>query len=272
MKFIPIVLALTVCLVASGHADEPKHGATDVPDFLPEGTTALPEMTLNNASAYKHENRLLLVLDTVPESGLQQMPRICNVVEAVHWLGGESEEPLTLLSEITEWSVKLKDAPTNRPPVLVLTLDAKPRLFDDRVISTADDDGVIHLPAKFARTTGEKLRFEPQPHKNTVGYWTVEQDTAEWQFRVDKAGEYEVEIFQGCGKGQGGSNVDVVVGEQTLSFVVEDTGHFQNFVWRKLGRLTLSASDRSVLKLVATRKAVNAVMDAREIRLIPVNE
>jgi hypothetical protein len=79
-----------------------------------------------------------------------------------------------------------------------------------------------------------------------------------------------VQILQGCGKGQGGSEVAVVVGEEKVLFTVEDTGHFQNFKRRTIGTLTLTAPGRHTLRIQPVRKAKNAVMDVRQVRLVLV--
>ncbi len=213
---------------------------------------------------------MIVELTEVPSNNKLPLPRMANVVESVVWIGGDPRQTMTVNSEIETWSVNLKyAAPKSERKFLQLKLDATPTLFTGKIVAEAGDDGVITLPAKFARTYGSKLRFEPQPHKNTVGYWTVEKDYAEWHFKVKSDTTYDVEILQGCGKGHGGSGAEIQVGDQKLAFTVQDTGHFQNFRRRQLGQIKLKANDDVTLKLVATKKAAGAVMDCREIRLVP---
>ena len=131
--------------------------------------------------------------------------------------------------------------------------------------------GRITLAAHDAVTHGENLRYEPQPHKNTVGYWSRQEDWCEWHLAVPKAGRYTVEILQGCGKGHGGSEVALVVGVQEIVFTVEETGHFQNFKNRTLGTIELAAGDDQTLALRPRTKAAGAVMDVRQVRLIPAD-
>lgn len=130
-------------------------------------------------------------------------------------------------------------------------------------------DGTVTLAAKDAVTHGEMLRYEPQPNKNTLGYWTRVEDWAEWRFKLARGGRYEVHVLQGCGGGQGGSQVAVKIGRQELKFTVEDTGHFQNFKDRALGTVSLEAGEQS-LEVRPIIKAAKAVMDVRLVRLIPV--
>lgn len=129
--------------------------------------------------------------------------------------------------------------------------------------------GDLRLQARDAMVHGELLRYEPEPHKNVLGYWTRVDDWAEWKFQVPVSGEYEVEIQQGCGDGSGGAEVDVLIGEAKLSFVVQETGHFQKMILRNLGTVKLEAGTQT-LELRPRSKPGVAVMDVRRIVLRPV--
>jgi arylsulfatase A len=131
-------------------------------------------------------------------------------------------------------------------------------------------DGTITLPAKWARVHGTQLRYEPLPHKNTLGYWTQPTDWAEFEFTVTQPGTFIVEPHQGCGTGQGGSVVEFTVAGQTLAMTVEDTGHFQNFKPRNIGTVKLTEPGRYTLTVRPKSKAKAAVMDLRQIVLRPV--
>lgn len=132
-------------------------------------------------------------------------------------------------------------------------------------------DGTITLAARTADVHGEQLRFEPLPHKNTLGYWTNAADWASFEFEVEKPGAFEVELLAGCGRGSGGSTVEVTIGNEKLSFPVEETGGFQEFRPRTIGRVTLNKTGRHLLAVRATNKPGPAVMDLRQVRLLPVN-
>ncbi len=130
-------------------------------------------------------------------------------------------------------------------------------------------DGSVVLPAKSADVHGVQLRYEAQPHKNTLGYWTKADDWASWEFQVTRPGSFRVEILQGCGAGQGGSEVAINVADQTLSFTVEDTGGFQNFRARDIGSVRLDRPGRYMLSVRPKTKARSAVMDVRAVTLKP---
>lgn len=60
------------------------------------------------------------------------------------------------------------------------------------------------------------------------------------------------------------------VGGKRFDFVVEDTGHFQNFTPRRIGRVELPAG-KYTLAIKPQRKQAAAVMDIRRVVLLPVN-
>jgi pimeloyl-ACP methyl ester carboxylesterase/lysophospholipase L1-like esterase len=128
----------------------------------------------------------------------------------------------------------------------------------------------ITLHASNATVHATMMRYEPQTNKNCLGYWTKAEDWADWTFDLPRAGSFEVEVWQGCGKGQGGSDVAVEVGGKRFDFVVEDTGHFQNFTPRRVGRVELPAG-KHTLAIKPQRKQAAAVMDIRRVMLLPVN-
>ncbi len=134
-------------------------------------------------------------------------------------------------------------------------------------VNQAAPSGLVLLEAKDAQVVGEKLRYENQPQKDTLGFWVNPTDYAQWKCSVPQAGRYAIEVLQGCVKG--GSTVDVQVGGQSVRFTVEDTGHFQRFVPRRVGHLELSAGDTTVVVRPSEKKG-GAVMDLRRVTLVRV--
>ncbi len=151
------------------------------------------------------------------------------------------------------------------PRVRALILRPAP---EGEPIGQALDRSVL-LHARDVTLHSTKLQYETKPHKNTVGYWVNVTDQVCWDFTVSRGGRFDVEIHQGCGKGHGGSRVALEVAGQKLEFTVNDTGHFQNFVPRKVGTVRLAKGEyRFWIKPV--KKASGAIMDVRQIRLLPV--
>jgi hypothetical protein len=143
-------------------------------------------------------------------------------------------------------------------------------------------DGVVTLHGRDATVLGTVLRYEPAEAKQTLGYWTRPGDAAVWTFTVTQPGSFDVEVLQGCGTGQGGSRMRVRVGPvagpgglwtggaSSLSFTVEDTGGFQAFRPRVIGRVPLAVG-RHALRIEPERIAKAAACDIRQVRLLPVD-
>ena len=131
-------------------------------------------------------------------------------------------------------------------------------------------NGVITLHARTALVSGVMLRFEPLPHKNTLGFWVNKDDYATFDFTVEKPGTFTVEVLQGCGKGSGGAEVELAAGDEKLTFIVKDTGGFQAFEAREVGILKVEKPGRHTLTVKAKTKPGVAVMDLRQIVLKPV--
>ena len=131
-------------------------------------------------------------------------------------------------------------------------------------------DGTITLPGKWGDAHGKQLRFEPLPHKDTFGFWTVKEDYLTWEFEVTKPGVFEVELMQGCGKGSGGAEVELSVGDSMTTHTVKETGGFQAFERLTAGVLTIPGAGRHTLTVKARTKPGVAVMDLRQVVLRPI--
>ncbi len=219
--------------------------------------------------------QLELMVEKLPKNRKIDIPRLNNRIGAVYLAADKTRKAIRFSPDIRHWVVTLpKNAKTPLTAIVEIKDDAPydPAISGPRTVQP-NPDGVIELYARDAVTHGRLLRFEPQPHKNTVGYWADAKDWCEWH--VSRAGQdsqkYKVHIWQGCGTGQGGSKVRLSIGRDHLDSTVEDTGHFQNFKQREIGTITIVPGDHT-LKLKPLAKAKNAVMDVRRIKLVPIQE
>jgi arylsulfatase A len=134
------------------------------------------------------------------------------------------------------------------------------------VVVKQAEDGNILLHSRDVTIHGTTVRYEPQPNKNTVGYWTKQEDWVSWDFEVAKGGKFKMVPLQGCGKGSGGAEVAFEVGGQVLKMIVEDTGGFQNFKEREIGVVELKPG-KYTLTVKPLSKPGKAVMDLRQVEL-----
>jgi hypothetical protein len=239
---------------------------------VPENAMQKTPLGSSEVTVYQLEKTLWLSLG---ERALQRkqavIPRLCAPIRSIHWKDDPKAE-VTFTPEPGEWLFSWK-APPKGAPILEVVFDRVPVLPADCPPAVPAGDGSIMLHAFEASTFGEKLRFEPQWFKNTVGYWTVGTDYASWKLRVDQPGTYSVAVLQGCGKDQGGSDAVISIHQSdevkgTLKFQTIDTGHFQNFRWNHLGIIEIDQSGVFELRILATRIAKNALFDVRSIHLV----
>ncbi len=132
-------------------------------------------------------------------------------------------------------------------------------------------DGSINLEANSATTYAEKMRYEPAEEKNCLGFWNDPKDWAEWKFDVTSPGKFNVSLHYGCGNGNEGSEIAVLVNDETLKFTVEDTGGFQSWKTVELGTVDLSIPGENKVAIVPQKQAAKGMLDARKILLTPVD-
>lgn len=253
-------IAFAICLGSFQNAIADDKAITNFPADVAWG-----QIVARKSALHLHVRKL-------PENRMLSFPRLNNRMKSVHFDRQSAEESkLKFKPEITTWEITLpKDLPSDATPVVIFeTLEPLELATRPHVVKQSKD-GTVTLPAHHVITHGKLLRYEPQPHKNTMGYWANADDWAEWHVEISQPTEFEVEILQGCGKGQGGSTVEIEVAGSKVQFTIEDTGHFQNFKPRKVGTVRVTNAGECQLKIRAIKKAKNAVCDIRQIRLLPV--
>jgi alpha-L-fucosidase len=164
--------------------------------------------------------------------------------------------------------LRLSAVPDERDTVVALAL-ASPAAVDERL--RPGPDGVLRLPARDARTHGSRLAYEAGEDKANLGFWTVKEDWAEWDFSAPP-GEYEVLLEYACHAASGGSRYVVQVGEQRLEAMVPaaGTGSWTAFRQVALGRVWLTRDGNIAIRALTKPKL--AVMNLRSIALVPKAE
>ena len=219
------------------------------------------------------ESALELHVNKLPASRVISFPRLNNRMKSVYLEGKTEEESnLKFKPEIATWEVTLPNVPSEFSGVVIFEALEPIELATKPHVVKQSKNGDVILPSHYVVTHGKLLRYEPQPHKNTMGYWANAEDWAEWHVGITQPAEFEVEILQGCGKGQGGSIVEIEIAGSKCQFEIEDTGHFQNFKARKVGTVRVDKAGDFPLKIRTIKKAKVAACDIRQIRLLPVEK
>ena len=238
----------------------------------PGGVGSWEALSTAGVSAVIDENTLALQLEPATiDAGKVIIPRLCAPIRSIGWKDHPDAE-LQFLPEPEKWIFSWESAPAGAS-IIEVHFDKEPLLPADSPAAAPAGDGSVMLHACQARTFGEKLRFEPQWFKNTVGYWTVPGDYATWDLIITQPGTYSVAVLQGCGKGQGGSEALITLRQgdhvtATLPFETIDTGHFQNFRWSHLGAIEVTREGTCELRIEARRIANVALFDVRAIHLV----
>ncbi|MEX2670843.1 MAG: hypothetical protein WD294_01905 [Phycisphaeraceae bacterium] len=257
----PLLICVTLMMgtamaLAATEADEPSQ---PLGEATPWGKAVI------------EDNELHLHIDQWPTSDHLSIPRLNNPLVSLR-LEGEKTRELSVDPEVQRWTIDLGgEPPRSGKGVVIIELEGPVHVADGpRLVQQDAEGGPVTLAAHDAMTHGETLRYEPQPHKNTLGYWLDTEDWAQWEVAITQPGRYRVIIQQGCGEGHGGSEAVLTIAGQKLTFNVEDTGHFQNFIEREIGYVTIREAGNHELAAKALRKATLAVMDLRMIKLEPV--
>ena len=208
----------------------------------------------------------LLISTTIRLNGRISIPRYHARIGNTYIKGDPQKTPLKVIPEIEHWDIAIPANTATGAEIIMELLDPAVHGALPSVVAQQGDSN-INLNAHFAETYGEKLRFEPQPHKNTIGYWVNPADWCRWRVYVETPGTYDVTIHQGCGKGHGGSEVAIKSNAQSIEFVVEDTGHFQNFKPRLIGQFSFDQSGVYNVDIRPVKKAKVAIMDVRLMEL-----
>lgn len=227
-----------------------------------EGIRKVPELDRFHAFG----NYLVFPL----QNGRAEFKRQYDVVDDVFALGDDGSRLRAILKQDPrKWVVTCQ---SNKARYGLLKFRHEFRFLKSAPVIEIVSDRQTNFPARFADVgpKSDKLQFEPLAYKNTVGYWVNPKDSPHWNFEVKNPGRFRVRILQGCGKGQGGSDLTIRIGEQNLKYKVRATGQFQAFRWFDAGEIEFAKSQSGQIRIQVDRLAKNAVMDVREIRFEPL--
>ena len=269
---VAYVFAFTVSNLSAGYA-------SDLAELLKSDAKAesldsfrFTEADQGAVKAYRDDDSVFFV---VPKDVSEiTMPRLAAPLYTVGWLGAKrASSVIKFHPEQETWILSWKGRP-KAAQVLCVRLGAPPKLMKEASAILPSGDGSFWIPGHLGKTAGEKIRYEPQTFKNTVGYWVGKNDNVTWTINAPLPGKFNVGILQGCGKGQGGSVARLTCSGATasssLDFEVKETGHFQDFQWRHIGVLDIKEGGELELNIAPVEIAKNALMDIRMLVLTPV--
>jgi len=128
------------------------------------------------------------------------------------------------------------------------------------------------LTAGEAEVKGSTATQEEHDGVVNIGYWTNPKDAIEWQARFPDAGRYAVSMTYACDANSGGSKFTVSVDGSSLAGVVAETGSWGTYRTVPLGEITVAHPGVATVRLAPSEKPGMAVMNFRELSLIPVKK
>ena len=222
-----------------------------------------------NVIGDRQGNRWTIPLATLKEQSMK-VPRVYASLRSAHFQG-KPDQTVQIRPGVDHWEIRFKGEAASAE--VVLEFDSYPALHNESKPIEQLGDGTLTLPSSLGRTHGQKLRFEPQPHKNTIGFWTKATDSVTWPITVAKPGEFNVGLLQGAGNGGGGTaNISILKNDKSVASIDYDvhvTGHYQNFVWHHAGTVKIDEPGEYMLKIAAAKITKTALMDVRQVHLSP---
>lgn len=150
-----------------------------------------------------------------------------------------------------------------------------------------DKEGVVSLPAPKATLRGQLSLFPTNIEKQTEGYsngygrklaeeranrkigdWRRKDDYAQWSFRLDQPGTYEVALDLAAPDDVAGSEYVMTIGTKSLSGTVPATGGWEAWKTVPVGRVELPAGTH-VLAITPREIKHGALMNLARVTLRP---
>lgn len=130
-----------------------------------------------------------------------------------------------------------------------------------------EDNDAIRLRAGVARTAGPKIQYMRE--WKAFG-WFTEADRVAWDVAVKNKGKYDVYLEWSVSDDQAGKSFVLEAGDRKVSGKVGKTGSWFTYKTEKIGRIQLAAGNQKVVFRPGSKAEKGALMDLREIKLIPV--
>lgn len=183
---------------------------------------------------------------TMNSSGLSLMP--------------DGFEKILTKPQLTNLLAYLTALGSSSPPAPTGNVDMAARISPGK-------DGIVELRASKCRLDGERIEY--MPDYDAIGWWTSEDDRAQWTLVLDRPGTYRVEWDYSVSPEAAGNDWQLEIGgNEALAGTILSTGGWETFKTVTLGTVVLPAADNHVV--VRSKGPVKgALLDLRAIRFFP---
>ncbi|MDF1824801.1 MAG: sulfatase-like hydrolase/transferase [Verrucomicrobiales bacterium] len=132
-----------------------------------------------------------------------------------------------------------------------------------------EDNGEIQLPASAATIFGQRLEYRKT--LDVLAPWWRADDVAEWNVKLEKAGEYEVHVLLAADEPSAGDHFVLETDGSSAQGTVINTGNYDTFREVSAGRIQLKAGTNRLI-LRPEGKLKEELADVRSVRLAPTED
>ena len=132
-----------------------------------------------------------------------------------------------------------------------------------------NETGEYYLTASKAATFGPNIKYMPE--WKAFGWFNTD-DRAEWEVELDKKGKFDVYMEWSVDDERSGKSYILIAGNNRIKGKFQKSGSWFTFRKEKIGTLTLPAGKHKMVLKSNSTKEKGAMMDLREIILVPVKK
>lgn len=138
--------------------------------------------------------------------------------------------------------------------------------IQNELLVRPESNGSLRLSAELGKAIGPEIEYMPE--WKAFG-WFTSKDRVEWNVLIEKSGEYDVHLEWSVSDEEAGKPFVLVAGGKELKNKVAKTGSWETFKSIKIGSIQLSAGQQSMIFKPDSEFAEGALLDLREVKLVP---
>jgi len=133
----------------------------------------------------------------------------------------------------------------------------------------ADAAGSLVLTAENGTATGPEIKYMPE--WKAFG-WFGGKDQVRWEAEVASSGLYEVWIEWSVAPEEAGKEFILEAKDHSVTGKVKSSGSWETYINEKVGQIELNKGGQSIIFRPNVPFEKGAILDLREIKLVPLNK
>jgi len=139
--------------------------------------------------------------------------------------------------------------------------------IQDDLLVRPESNGSLRLSAETGKAIGPEIEYMPE--WKAFG-WFTSKDRIEWNVLVKESGEYDVILEWSVSDAEAGKPFVLMAGENELKNKVAKTGSWETYKRTKIGRIHLSVGKQLMVFKPDSEFTEGALLDLREVKLVPL--